>query len=92
MRNEEVKVGDIYAECFGYSMILFNFYKVMKVSDKSVWLQELTKKVTEDTTDCFRPYVVAGEPKPDTPVKCVRRTKYIGSKWNGQPLQEDHLD
>lgn len=90
--NKEVKAGDIIAHCFGYSMVLYEFFRVIRTNDKSVWLQELEKKVHPTTTDCFRPYVIPSEPKADTRIKCVRRTKYIGYVWNGEPLQEDHLD
>lgn len=41
MNNIELKPGMILAHCWGYSMTLWNFYKVLKVTDKSVMYVKL---------------------------------------------------
>lgn len=90
--NTQFKPGDIIARCYGYSMILYSFFKVVRVSDKSIFLQEYESKIHPDTDDGFRPLVVPDLDKPKG--KLIRKslTTYIGNLWDGKPCQEDHLD
>lgn len=91
MQERKYTPGQIIAKCWGYSMVLYTFYEVLKVTDKSVFLQELKSKVHPDTTDGMRPLVVPS----DTPVgKPIRKniTSYFGGIWDGKPCQEDHMD
>jgi len=41
---KDVKVGDILAGRWGYSMVLYAFYEVEKVTEKQVALRELNKR------------------------------------------------
>ena len=43
------KVGDILYSSWGYDQTNIDFYKVVKVSEFSVWIQELSKKIVEVT-------------------------------------------
>ena len=43
-----VKVGDIYILSFGYSMILYDFFQVVSVSEKSCRIVEITIPCTEN--------------------------------------------
>lgn len=43
------KVGDILYSSWGYDQTNVEFFKVVKVSEFSVWIQELKAKVTEQT-------------------------------------------
>ena len=43
------KVGDILYSSWGYDQTNIDFYKVVKVSEFSVWIQELGKKIVEIT-------------------------------------------
>lgn len=43
------KVGDILYSSWGYDQTNIDFYKVVKVSGFSVWIQELGKKIVEIT-------------------------------------------
>lgn len=90
MSNENIEVGQIYAECWGYSMVLYKFYRITRISEKFVWLQQLKTTNHPSTTDSFRPYVVPGEPEGKLIRKSIKR--YFGNLWDGKPRQEDHLD
>lgn len=90
MSNENIEIGQIYAECWGYSMTLYKFYRVVRKSESFVWLQQLETTVHESTTDPFRPLVVPGDPVAKPIRKSVNR--YFGSLWDGKPRQEDHMD
>ncbi len=43
------KVGDILYSSWGYDQTNIEFFKVVKVSEFSVWIQEIGKKVVEVT-------------------------------------------
>jgi hypothetical protein len=43
------KLGDILYSSWGYDQTNIDFYKVVKVSEFSVWIQELGKKIVEIT-------------------------------------------
>lgn len=90
--NFDLKPGDIIAKCWGYSMVLYTFYKVVRISNKFVFLQELEKKVDPSTEDGFRPLVVPDLLNPVGKVIRKGMTTYIGNVWDGKPCQEDHLD
>ena len=94
MMNEKPRphVGDIIVKSVGYSMVLYDFYVVTNITEKSIFLQKVKKTYHAATTDGFRPLVV---PVPEMPIGRVERkalTSYYGSIWDGQPCQEDHLD
>lgn len=43
------KVGDILISSWGYDQTNIEFFKVVKVSDFSVWIQQLNNKIVEVT-------------------------------------------
>lgn len=90
--NTQFKPGDIIECCWGYSMVLFKFFKVIRVTDKSIMLREYESKVHPDTDDGFRPLVVPDFSNPKG--KIIRKSlkTYIGNLWDGKPCQEDHMD
>jgi hypothetical protein len=47
--NLKPKVGDILYSSWGYDQTNIEFFKVVKVSEFSVWIQEIGKKVVEVT-------------------------------------------
>lgn len=51
-----VKVGNICVGHYGYSMEIYNFYVVVKMTDKSITLEKIEKKSIGG--DGFRPVVV----------------------------------
>lgn len=94
MMNEKPRphVGDIIAKSKGYSMVLYDFYVVTNITEKTIFLQKVKKINHPATTDGFRPLVV---PVPEMPIGRVERralTSYYGDIWDGKPCQEDHLD
>ncbi|MCC9261543.1 MAG: hypothetical protein K8V75_04090 [Methanobrevibacter woesei] len=90
--NTQFKPGDIIERCYGYSMVLYTFYKVIRVTDKSIMLQEYESKVHPDTTDGFRPLVEPDFSKPKGKIIRKGLKTYIGNLWDGKPCQEDHMD
>ena len=90
--NTKFKVGDIIARCYGYSMVLYTFYKVLRLTDKSIIIQEYDSQIDKSTTDGFRPLVIPNFNMPKgKPIRKSLKT-YIGNLWDGKPCQEDHLD
>lgn len=47
LTKENLKHGAILVEQYGYSMILYNFYKVIRVSGSKVDLLPLERKITK---------------------------------------------
>ncbi|MCF0125569.1 MAG: hypothetical protein HUJ68_07425 [Clostridia bacterium] len=52
-----VKVGDVCVGYFGYSMSIYDFFRVTKITDKSISFEKLKKSALVGS-DCFRPKVV----------------------------------
>lgn len=90
--NSNLKPGTVISRCYGYSMVLYSFFKVVRVSDKSIFLQEYESKIHPDTNDGFRPLVVPDFDRPKGKIVRKSLTTYIGNVWDGKPCQEDHLD
>lgn len=47
MGNRKPVVGDVFVESWGYNQTNVNFFEVVRVSDKSVWLREVQAKVVD---------------------------------------------
>lgn len=95
---EEYKVGDVYAGTWGYSMTLAKFAVITQIMPKSIKFQIVGNKTVSG--DNFMPKVV-----PDMSVKkkvvMVRMPvgrRYLKvddcymEKWDGKPIEENHLD
>lgn len=48
LKKENLKYGSILVEQYGYSMTLYNFYKVVRISGSKVDLLPLKHKVTKN--------------------------------------------
>ena len=70
-----VKVGNICVGCYSYSMTIYNFYVVTKLTDKSITLEQVEK--TQIGGDCFHPRVV---PKIDYPNPYTAKCTPTGTK------------
>lgn len=92
MENTEYKVGDILVNHWGYSMILVTFYEVMKVTAKSLVVQE-RRKITSsiDSSGCGNIYVVPQAGFYSQESKRILK-KNAWRKWDGQPQMENHYD
>ena len=92
------KNGDVYAGTWGYSMVLAKFAVIVGLTPKSIKFQIVgNKKVGGDN---FHPEVIPDFSKKTkiVTVRIPKDQKYIKvdgcymEKWNGKPIQEDHLD
>lgn len=88
--SNEFRVGDIVEHMYGYSMVLYEFFRVVRVSESSIWYQRLPKKCIG--TDYMTPDVI-----PDISNfsgEIIRKSKktYMGSRWDGKPCKENHWD
>jgi hypothetical protein len=48
-RIEKVEVGTIFVSSWGYDQTNIDFYKVVKMTEKTVWIQEVEKEYVEQT-------------------------------------------
>lgn len=92
MRNQDVHVGDILHRSWGYSMVLNDFYQVVKESKGMLWVREIADRYTDSSSDGWQGYVVPikDQFKGET-VKAMKRSA-APSKWDGKPHFEDHND
>ena len=89
--TDKIEAGKIYAHNYGYSICAYEFFKCVRATDKSAWLQELGKKWVSG--DGQQGMVVCTGEHLDKPLKMVRQGTYIGSEYNmGDELYEDHCD
>lgn len=91
MFERNYEVGAVYVYNYGYSMTLYKFFRIERMTDKSIFIQEFHAEIVR-AEDCFRPYVMPDFSRPKG--KLIRKsiTSYIGGLWDGAPRQEDHLD
>lgn len=92
-----LKVGDILVSSWGYDQTNIDFYKVVKKSESSVWLQKLGKNYLEQTGWAHYTVVPTRE-KLEIPF--ARRYKsgdYVSINrhkgaflWDGKPRTETH--
>lgn len=98
------KVNDILVSSYGYNCTLVDFYKVVKATEKSIWIQELGWKFTEDDgygqagkvvpveiENNQNKIIVKRQPSDDSSYVKVDYYKY-GSLWNGQPVYYNSYD
>ena len=98
----EFKVGDVYAGTWGYSMTLAKFAVITQVLPKSLKFDILDKEVVgRADPNGFMPYVVPNMHKKKKTVTVRAKIDSYGyikvddclmKKWDGKPIQEDHLD
>ncbi len=92
------QVGDILDSLWGYEQTNVDFYKVVKVTPKTISIVPIGKKLVEctgwgSTTVIPDPEIVKGEAI-QRRVRAYDDTYYISldyssaSKWNGKPITE----
>lgn len=101
--ENNVEIGDVLVCQWGYSMILYDFYRVMGKTAKSIKIQKMQKIYCSH--DPAHMGVVPNMAESNCPVltRRVSDSGYVkgdnsssymslGSKYNGQVLYEDHMD
>ena len=104
----EIKVGDILAGTWGYSMVIPVFYQVVKVTDKRIKLVELEKRMVSHDGYGQRGYEVPIQAVRDLdaedviarPSKDEKGEWVVGNKsdhlyikkWDGRPVWADYCD
>ena len=92
-------VGDIWGGTWTYNMTLAMFAKIIAVTPKSVKFQLLGKKQVGG--NAWQPKVIPDESKatktvmvrmPKNPQWGIKVDGYYLYKWDGTPIQEDHMD
>jgi len=61
--KQVVKVGDIFYASWGYEQTNVQFYKVVRATEKTVWVQELMQVVIEQTSWASETVRAGLEPK-----------------------------
>ena len=105
---EQIKVGDIYAGTWGYSMTIPAFYIVTKVTKKRVKVCELEKEMVSSDGYGQRGYERPVEPYSidlDEKEKICKLEEdgylripqgyssfVLASPWDGKPIYADHMD
>lgn len=91
MTEKLIEQGKVYAHNYGYSICAYEFYKCVRTTKASAWLQPLGKRWVSG--DGQQGMVVCTMEPIDGEIKMVRRNKYIGSEYKeGEQLYEDHCD
>jgi hypothetical protein len=93
-----LKEGDILASSWGYDQTNIDFYKIVKKSASSVWIQKLKKQYLEQTG--WAHYKVVPLEEFATETQLVKRYKTgeyvsvssyaIAKLWDGEPETETH--
>ena len=89
----DVNIGDILVENYGYSMVLSDFYVVIKKTKCTITVVRLAERIVSGDTCVGEHIPIKGElrGRPET-----YRNLYFGrghvEKWNGKPVAFDHMD
>lgn len=102
-----MKVNDILKCRWGYNMVIVDFYKVVKFTDTSVWLQPLESKIIKsDGAGASVGECVAGAPKEGAQIirrkickSCIDGKEWVkispdefACEWEGKPVHFDYND
>jgi hypothetical protein len=99
--NESYKVGAIMSSSWGYDQTNIDFYEIVKITDKTIWLIEIGKIKGQETsfmTNTVMPNKEVKVGKMFHRKLCWTEGKIAGcsieygwcSIWNGQPETESH--
>lgn len=88
--NEDIEVGDIISKMYGYSMTAYKFYRVERITGRSMFLQEIGKTIVDG--DYMTPKIIPNPKELKGDVIRKSLNSYVGNKWDGKPLQEDCWD
>ena len=81
----EIKVGDILAGTWGYSMVIPVFYQVVKVTDKRIKLVELEKRMVSHDGYGQRGYEVPIQAVRDLDARLCARAEAASGEQTGGP-------
>lgn len=97
-----IKVGDILAGTWGYSMVIPAFYKVVKVTPKRLKLMEYDGRMISHDGFGQQGYEVPdftkergevlGRVKGDWIIVGSKYSTRLLQKWDGQPVWADYMD
>lgn len=104
----EIKVGDILAGTWGYSMVIPEFFEVIGKTAKTLKVRRLEKEMLKPNAYGQQGYEVPAEPLRNDErefegtarlsiegglyVKMEYRTRVFVEKWNGRPIWADYMD
>ena len=96
--EKKIEVGDIIVSSWGYDQTNIDFYKIVKQTASSVWIQKLKKQYLEQTGWAHYKVVPSDEFASQTQsVKRYKTGEYvsidgrIGARlWDGKPETETH--
>ena len=101
-KPENWEVGDIIYSNFSYSMIIIDFYKIVKISGKTFTFRKLKDKIVSGNGQAGKSVPIPDEfDTKETEEKRARINKFGDVKldkytycyyWNGEPVAFDHLD
>lgn len=80
-----------YVKTFYYGRKYHRFYKVVKETDKTMWLTEVCKQTVEGDCWCGTE-IPTDEPISRTSIITVRKNNSEYRLWDGKPLWYDELD
>jgi hypothetical protein len=100
--TEEIKVGDIMESSWGYDQTNVDFFKIVKMTGKTIWIQPVKSKFVSESGFMSNTVVPTDEIKTQTIfsnlIQC-RLNKFgrfsingqfgLG-KWDGTPMLESH--
>lgn len=71
MTKQYFQVGDVLYSSWGYEQTNINFYQVVKATDKTVWVREISKQIEEE----YNTYSNVVKPNTDDFISEVFRRK-----------------
>jgi len=78
MKQHDFKTGDILHHSWGYDQTNADFYQVLRVSDKSIWIVQIESTETVDGYLCGKAQPISGK----TTGKVLRKVPYqYGSNY-----------
>lgn len=93
------QVGDILVSQWGYSMVIVDFYEIIKSTGKTFVLRQLKDDIVSGNGMQGKSVPVEGKYEDDKEhrvrVNKYNRVKIDGaylSLWNGEPVSFDHMD
>lgn len=92
---QSINIGDIVVKQVGWSMIIYEFYKVLRTTKTQMILMPLMKDTaTDDKHDCFHPIVKPIDlGLPDSELVRCKKTSYEYMEYDpNHNYVEDHLD
>lgn len=91
--KHDIKVGDIYYTSWGYDQTNVNFYEVVAIGEKSVFVREVAAETVDEdrniTHVVAKPGAYVGSPTRVVPgPNGFKVDGHYASKWGGEPVYE----